>query len=176
MHQLVQFLKLDGLVNHDLRLVAYMLATVKHETGGTYLPVREKGNRNYFARYEASTNRGASLGNVRTGDGSRYKGRGYVQITGRANYRRLSEVVGVNLEAYPDKALVPEIAYRIMSQGMAYGLFTGVGMVRFINADKTDFVNARKVVNGLDKAKLIAGYAEEFLADLFDGGFDAIRI
>jgi hypothetical protein len=53
-------------------------------------------------------------------------------------------------------------AYKIMSLGMRQGSFTGVGLSKYINADKCDYVNARRIINGTDKAQTIAGYATKF--------------
>jgi len=55
----------------------------------------------------------ADLGNSEPGDGARYIGRGYLQITGRANYREMGERLGLDLEAHPDRAAEPDVAVRI---------------------------------------------------------------
>ena len=98
--------------------------------------------------------------------GYRFRGRGYVQITGRANYRKFSDVVGTDLVAVPDLALNPDHAYKIMSAGMARGLFTGVGLPKYINPAGCDYVNARRIINGLDHAADIATAATRFQACL----------
>jgi|APDOM4702015159_1054818.scaffolds.fasta_scaffold04347_2 predicted chitinase len=148
----------------DLRWAAYMLATVKHECADTWQPIVERGPRSYFDQYETGTAKGRRLGNTAPGDGYRFRGRGYVQITGRANYARLTRELGLgpdaNLEDDPDQALRPAIAYGIMSVGMRKGLFTGKKLSDFISkTGGCDYKEARRIINGLDCASLIAGYA-----------------
>ena len=83
----------------DLGWAAYMLATVKHECADTWQPVVERGPRAYFDKYETGTRLGPRLGNTKPGDGFRFRGRGYVQITGRANNARLTAQLGLGPEA-----------------------------------------------------------------------------
>src|SRR5262245_34139960 len=148
----------------DLRWAAYMLATVKHECANTWLPITEKGNKSYFDKYETGTTLGNGLGNTEPGDGWKFRGRGYVQITGRANYQKMTSVLGLgpeeNLVNDPEQALRPAIAYRIMSVGMRTGLFTGKKLGDYIDAKACDYKNARRIINGLDQWELIKGYAE----------------
>ncbi len=148
----------------DLGWAAYMLATVKHECADTWQPVVERGPRAYFDKYETGTRLGTRLGNTQPGDGYRFRGRGYVQITGRANYARLTAQLGLgpeaDLEQDPDQALRPAIAYGIMSLGMRKGLFTGKKLSDYISkSGGTDYREARRINNGVDRAALIAGYA-----------------
>ena len=140
---------------------AYILATAWHETAETMQPIHERGPRRYFDQYEAVTPKGKRLGNSLPGDGYRFRGRGYVQITGRRNYMRASMAVGADLTIDPDKALDPAIAARIIVSGMTAGWFTGRKM-----ADFTDYLHMRKVVNGMDRAGDIAGYANRFETSL----------
>jgi predicted chitinase len=153
----------------DPRHAAYMLATAWHETAFTLLPIVERGSKAYFNKYDpvlADTprrrERAREMGNVREGDGFRYRGRGYVQLTWRNNYARASRHVGVDLLGEPDLAMNPDIAYRIMSAGMLEGWFTGKRLSDYINSSKTDFVQARRVINGLDRASDIAQYAIKY--------------
>jgi putative chitinase len=138
---------------------AYVLATAWHETGPErsilHMTPRLEiwGPTEAQLRYEGRED----LGNTEKGDGKRFMGRGYVQITGRANYRRASKLVGQDLVAVPSLAMRPEIASVIIVDGMVNGWFTGKKM-----ADYGSFIDMRRVVNGTDKAALIGGYAEKF--------------
>ncbi len=164
LHDLLRAIERDPSLPEDgrVRYAAYLLATAKHETAGSYRPCLERGLRRYFDKYEAGTALGQRLGNTKPDDGWRYRGRGYVQITGRSNYARLGQVLGVPLLGEPTLALEPALAYQIMSIGMLRGLFTGRKLSDYLTGDGADYVNARRTVNGLDRAALIAGYAEEF--------------
>lgn len=99
------------------------------------------------------------LGNTQSGDGVRFKGRGYVQITGRRNYEDWSRRLGIDLVSNPELASRPDIASRILVEGMKEGTFTGVGLDRYINGQGTDFRNARRIVNGTDRAGMIGDIA-----------------
>jgi putative chitinase len=148
---------------HNLQWAAYMLATVKHECANTWQPITERGPKAYFDKYETGTSLGRRLGNTQPGDGWRFRGRGYVQITGRANYARMTKQLGLgpdaDLELDPDQALRPAIAYRIMSLGMRNGLFTGKKLSDYLSPPVRDYKNARRIINGLDQADRIAEYA-----------------
>jgi putative chitinase len=132
---------------------AYVLATAWHETATTMQPIHERGNSTYFQKYEFRK----SLGNTLKGDGFKFRGRGYVQITGRANYAKASKYCGADLVANPDLALDQEIAAKIILSGMSEGWFTGKKMADFDNYEAM-----RRVVNGTDKAALIARHAVAF--------------
>lgn len=137
--------------------LAYLLATTKHETADTMQPIHERGAKAYFAKYEPGTSIGKNLGNTLKGDGYRFRGRGYVQITGRANYAKAGKKLGRDLIAKPDDALLPDVAAFILIRGCIEGWFTGKKL-----GDYTNFYNMRRVVNGTDKAPLIASYADIF--------------
>jgi hypothetical protein len=162
---LIGYIELDNDVT-DLRWAAYMLATVKHECADTFQPITERGQRAYFNKYEPGTSIGKNLGNTVKGDGYLYRGRGYVQITGRANYQKMSSNLGLtgedDLILHPDHALHPDVAYQIMSYGMRKGSFTGKKLGDYINSTICDYTNARRIINRLDKAALIKGYAVNF--------------
>ena len=140
---------------------AYLLATAWHETAFTMQPILERGTTRYFDKYEPNTRIGKRLGNTRPGDGFIFRGRGYVQITGRANYQRASEELGVDLVAHPDDALKPEVAALILVRGCTEGWFNGKKL-----SDYGDYLNMRRVVNGMDRADDIRDYARVFEAAL----------
>ena len=143
---------------------AYLLATAKHETADTMQPITEYGGRKYFDKYDTGK-LAKALGNTpeADGDGYRYRGRGYVQITGRANYSKAGDWLKLDLINNPDLALQPTIAAQILVRGCINGWFTGKKLSDYLPGD---YVNARRVVNGTDKADLIAGYARGFEAAL----------
>jgi predicted chitinase len=95
-----------------------------------------------------------------------YYGRGYVQLTWYENYENMGRLLHVDLLNIPGLALEPAIAAAIMIKGMTGGLFTGRSLGEFMNDDHTDWVNARKIINGLDHAETIAGYAKVFYKGL----------
>jgi putative chitinase len=145
--------------------LAYALATIKWETAHTFEPIHELGSLSYFDKYEPGTPLGRELGNTERGDGFLFRGRGYVQITGRGNYGRISGLIGEDLLSDPDRALEPEMAYRIAAGGMKGGWFTGVRLEEFFPAGAApDYVHARRVINGLDHAEDIAAIAQQFEA------------
>jgi hypothetical protein len=146
----------------DLRWLGYMLATTFHETAGTMQPIREHGGASYFRRYEGRRD----LGNTQPGDGVKYHGRGFVQLTGRDNYRKASMVTGVDLLANPDRAMEPDLAAKIMINGMTNGWFTSRRLSSYFNATVDDPKNARRIINGTDKASLIASYHAAFMGAL----------
>ena len=137
----------------DPRWLAYMLATAYHETASTMQPIAEYG-----------CGRGRAYGEPV--NGRTYYGRGYVQLTWLNNYEDMSEVTGVDLVSDPDRALEPAIAAQIMSYGMVNGSFTGKTLADYLTPKTTDFVNARRIINGLDRAALVGSYAHNFLEAL----------
>lgn len=150
----------------DDRWLAYALATTYHETAFTMQPIHEKGGIKYFFyMYDKDGGRpkvAASLGNTQKGDGARFHGRGYVQLTGRANYRKAGRLVGSDLEGSPDLALNPPVAGKILFTGMETGFFTSKKLGDYFNKATEDWINARRIINRLDKAPQIADYGRKF--------------
>ena len=159
-----------ALPGDDVRWLAYMLATAYHETDRKMQPIKEYGTETYFnKRYgppPLGQNAGLALGlgNTRPGDGTRFAGRGFVQLTGRGHYTAWSQRLGLDLVGNPDLALTLAPALRILDHGMVHGLFTGRKLAHYFNARTEDWKGARRIINGTDKAEIIAGYGKAFYA------------
>ena len=164
----------DGL---PVRHQAYVLATAYHETAATMQPVREtlaKTDAEAARRLERAWKAG-KLSWVKTpywraDNGKYWIGRGYVQLTHKVNYERAGKRMGVDLVADPSAAMSPMLAARIIVQGMSEGWFTGVKM-----SDCATYRDMRKVVNGMDRADMIAGYAAKFETALLEAERQAPR-
>lgn len=133
--------------------IAYVLATVEHETGGTFKPV-------YEAHYLGKEKAQSYLKKLRYFP---YYGRGFVQITWLENYRKYSKKTGIDLVSNPDLAMEPNTAVFILVDGFKNGEFTGKTLGFYINDKKTDFLNARRCINGIDRREHIAKIAEKWL-------------
>ena len=94
--------------------------------------------------------------------GQIYYGRGFVQLTWERNYKTMTDLLGVDFVNHPDLALELDNATNIMFMGMTKGLFTGKSLANYFNQTTEDWVNARKIINGLDKAQAIAMYGHNF--------------
>jgi hypothetical protein len=154
----------------DIRWLAYMLATVKHECADRWKPIEEFGKgkgRKYGNPVTVTDPAGKQFTNV-------YYGRGYVQLTWDWNYRQFGNFLKNRLLYEPQLALDAAIAYQIMSYGMRHGSFTGVGLGKYINATGCDYVNARRIINGTDQAQRIAGYATKLEKVLRDSVVAAV--
>lgn len=131
----------------DRPMVLMALATIRAETEG-FVPIDE-GVSHFNTRavpfdlYDAGTRVGMRLGNTQAGDGARFKGRGYVQLTGRANYTRISTQVRVDLVASPLLANDPATAGAILAQFLK----NAEGDVRSALANN-DLRTARRLANG----------------------------
>lgn len=142
----------------SLPAAAYMLATTKHETNDTYLPVQEAYWLSDSWRHR----------NLRYAP---YWGRGFVQLTWEYNYKRAGDKLGFNLVDNPARAMDPEISYDIMLQGMEAGWFTGKKNSDYLSGRKPRYTRARRIINGTDKAKLVAKYAVGFEKALKVAGY-----
>lgn len=157
--------------------VAYGLATPYHETAHTMLPINEMGGDAYFTRLYDVTGqnpaRARQYGNVRPGDGPRYHGRGDVQLTWYSNYDRAGQELGIDLVGNPELALDPVVAARILVRGMAEGWFSGKKLSDYLPTagpgSIAQFTEARRIINGQDRACDIADYAINFQAALVAG-------
>jgi hypothetical protein len=147
--------------------LAYILATVYHETAKTMQPIEEYGKgkgRMYGKKVKMN-------GEPYIVPDKIYYGRGYTQTTWYDNYLKLTTEAkkqGKDLDFLnrPELLLQPEPSIWATFEAMSKGWYTGKRLVNYLNDVTTDFVNARKIINGLDKAELISGYAEEFYSNL----------
>jgi putative chitinase len=160
----------------DTRWTAYALATTEHEGGKTFQPIRERGPKSYFAKYEPGTKLGIELGNTEPGDGYLFRGGGDVMVTGRGHFRRFGELLDIDLEGHPELVTDPAVSLNIMKLGLERGLFTGRALADYFNGKKCDWRNARRCVNGLDKADVIAGYAQSWESAIRAGIVPATEI
>jgi len=148
--------------------LAYMLATAYHETSFTMQPIKEFGGTAYYTKMYDITGekpaRAKANGNTTPGDGPKYCGRGYVQLTWKNNYALADRKLGLGgkLVDNPTLMLEPDIAADTMFVGMTEGWFTGKRLSDYINDKGTDYLNARRIINGTDKASNIAAYAVKF--------------
>ena len=133
---------------------AYVLATAYWETARTMQPVEEA----YYLGSKASAYR-------RKLRYYPWYGRGFVQLTWKDNYIKAGQKLGVDLVEDPTRAMIPDVAAEILVLGSKDGWFTGKGLSRYIG-EKVDYINARRIINGTDKAKEIAAIAREYEAAL----------
>ncbi len=147
----------------DPRFVAYALATEYHETGAKMQPVREGGR-----------GKGRAYGKPDGKFRQIYYGRGGVQLTWLRNYEladRKLHALGVlesgeSLVREPDLALRPDVSAAIVVVGMTEGWFTGRSLKQFFAGTRSDWVDARAIINGRDRAALVAGYGLHFYEGL----------
>ena len=128
--------------------MAYALATIEHETAGTFEPIEEYGGRQQARK----------LG---YGGGENYYGRGFIQLTHADNYRAIGQRIGMGdaLVKNPALALRPDISAKILA-----AFFKDRGVAK--EASKGNFYAARGPVNGTDKAREIAQIAQRYLKAL----------
>ena len=163
--------------NFDKDEEAYMLATATWESAKTMQAVRETlatTDDQAISRLENAWRTG-KLTWVKTpywrkdAEGKSWFGRGLVQITHKANYDRLGKAIGVDLVSNPSRALELPVAIKIMTTGMKLGLFTTGKLDQYLDGvdeswaeDYREFVNARRIINGKDRAEEIAKLAMMF--------------
>lgn len=145
----------------DVRHIAYALATIYHETAASMQPVEE-------GYYLGSPTRVKNF--QKTLRYYPHFGRGYVQLTWERNYVKAGKALGVDFVKNPKLVMRPDYSFQILTRGMFEGWFTGKKLSTYIHGTVCDYVNARKIINGTDKAGLIAGYARLFEKLLRDSG------
>ncbi|MBQ9600855.1 MAG: hypothetical protein IJR46_02475 [Neisseriaceae bacterium] len=171
---------LDAISPFSIPEQAYMLATVYHETAKTMKPISEYGKGKGYAYGHWTVNsknkrycvKNSTKTSVYTFDEypHLYYGRGYVQLTWFDNYlragRELAKVGLIDDEKLflknPEMANDENLAAQIMCFGMAQGWFTGKKLAHYFSGSLKNYKGARKIINGVDKADLIASYANIF--------------
>jgi len=119
-------------INTSLR-IAHFFAQIAHESGNLRYSQEIASGAAYEGRKD--------LGNIQAGDGKRFKGRGLIQLTGRANYYSYGNVLGLNLVAQPDLAASPYISARIAG---LYWQSNGLNEL----ADRRDIHKITRRING----------------------------
>lgn len=176
----------DQVGDQDLDTLAYGLATVFHETGQRMVPVREG-----FAASDAGARRAVENLAKKRGPNSAvakyakpagphghvYYGRGHVQLTWLENYSKASLAAGVDLVKDPDAMLDPVISGRVLFVGLISGQWGGgKGIASYEGEDDflsdEEAIKARKLVNGSDEARKIAGYHRRFYNALKEGRWE----
>lgn len=150
----------DNFSAKDDRWLAYMLATAHHETDRKFQAIEEYGKgkgKKYGSNFKMN-------GTHYTDTSGLFYGRGLVQLTWYENYQKMGKQFKVDLLQHPELALDLPIAVKIMFYGMMNGSFTGKKLSDYFTANKEEWVNARRIINGTDKANLIAGYGKQFYA------------
>jgi len=136
----------------DLNQFAYILATCYHECRFKSIPeIRAKRGTKVWQMQEKYWHTG-------------YYGRGFSQLTWKANYEKFQKRTGLPLVLNPDLVLNPEVGAEILVDGMMNGLFSGVKLSRYIQPGKPpDFIRARRVVNGNFQADKVRNAALIFV-------------
>jgi hypothetical protein len=154
---IIDVCKQHGLLRNQ---AAYVLATTWHESAHTMRPVREMGGEKYLkskAYYP-------------------YVGMGYVQLTWKRNYEKAGKKLGVDFLSKPTLLLQPKYAAPILVIGSKEGWFTGKKLGDYITIYRSDYVGARRIINGTDKATLIANHALAYDKLLKADGYGSIAV
>ncbi|BDS12730.1 glycoside hydrolase family 19 protein [Aureispira anguillae] len=145
----------DRYGDKDKNKLVYILATARHESN--FRPIRERRAKPSQTEVYQDQNAYWYTG---------YYGRGFVQLTWKRNYAKMSRFLGIDLVGHPDLALNPKYAARILVYGMIQGSFTRKALGDYINAQEQDYYYARRSVNGTDRAALIQGYTFQIFENL----------
>lgn len=179
LENIIKKYKLDSIQIANLKLIynecinygcsieqtAYILATAWHECKFKAIEEIGKGkNKPYGKKIKYQKVKGIHVPYLKPD--KLYYGRGFVQLTWYELYDKFGKLLKLDLLNNPELALVPEIASKIIVLGMMQGLFTGARLTRYINEKTKDSINARRVVNILDKAQLISGYYKYILSEI----------
>jgi hypothetical protein len=130
----------------DKRWLAYILATVFHESDKRMQPVKELGGETYLKSKPYYP----------------YYGRDLVQTTWITNYQKVKNVTGIDVVNNPQLIGQMPLSATVAVLFMTKGWYTGKKLADYFNDTKEDWFNARRIINGTDKASLIAGYGKQF--------------
>lgn len=130
---------------------AYVLATAYWETARTMRPVEEA----FYLGSKADAYR-------RKLRYYPWHGRGLVQLTWERNYLRAGQALDVDMTTNPDAAMRPDVSVKILVLGMISGWFTGKRLRDYINDAGANYREARRIINGTDKAAEIAAIAADY--------------
>lgn len=153
MEQIISYWETEHRNDVSVDQMAYILATIFHETARKMVPVKEAGSERYLRskRYFPAV------------------GVGLIQITWAQNWRRWG------IRTIEDGLSWP-IALRATFDGMKQGAFTGKKLGDYIGNGRRDFVGARRIINGTDRAQMVAGYAEAFRTALLEANMPDAEI
>lgn len=148
---------------NDLRKLAYIFSTVYHETSKTMQPIEEGGKGKGY-----DYGRKLKMSRVAYSKPDKiYYGRGLVQLTWYENYQAMGKLLGLDLLNKPELLLDMDVSIKVLFEGMlkaksSFGDFTGKSLETYFTPTLTDPLNARRIINGMDKAELIKGYYNLF--------------
>lgn len=148
-----EFIKLtnENISQLNVNQWAYAYATTYHETNQTFEPIKEA----YWVKNAEEWRKK----NLRYYP---YYGRGFVQLTWDYNYKKYADLFDVDIVENPDLVMDLKLSFNIMVHGMKNGTFTGKKIGDYISNLVSDYVGARRVINGTDKAQIISIYAKKF--------------
>jgi len=121
-----------GILDNSLRFIHFM-AQLTHESGNFRYMEEIASGKAYEGRKD--------LGNIHAGDGVRYKGRGPIQLTGRANYRKYGQQLGIDFENNPQIVAMPSMGLMVACK---FWSDNGLNVL----ADKDDVVAVTRRING----------------------------
>lgn len=148
---------------------AYLLATTWWETAHTMLPVEEA----FYLKDRVSDLDAWRKRNLRYYP---WHARGYVGVTWERNYHKLSKETGVDVVSQRSKAMEKDVAAVALVVGCMQGWWTGKKLTDYVTLQKSDFVGARRVVNGTDKARAIAEVARDYDDALLTEGYGVTQV
>ena len=147
----------------DNRFIAYILATVYHETGKTMQPIKEIGEGKNMRYGRKIWYNGTQYNDISI----IYFGRGHTQNTWRDNYVSLTKAARKqgndwDFEHKPELLLINKQSAWATVYAMSTGLYTGRKLSNYFNQVDSNSIGARKIINGIDCAAKIAGYYDKF--------------